>query len=531
MEGRVVLEVSGLSVAFGSHAPTTHDVSLTLRAGQTTALVGESGSGKSVTSSAIMGLLPPNGRVASGQVMHVASGQDWLRVGAPRGRGLAMVFQDPMSSLNPSMKIGEQVAESMLVHQGLTNREAGKQVVRLLADVELPDPEVTARKYPHELSGGQKQRVMVALALASNPEVLIADEPTTALDVTVQRSLLLLLQRLQRERGLAILFITHDLGVVEATAHEVVVLRNGHVVESGDLAQIFHSPKHPYTKELLTAYRRPVGHIPHQPAPPLVVAQGVLKSYVTRKSIMGRPLAQFQALKGIDLSIHRGERLGLVGESGSGKSTLGRALIGLTPFDSGRVTFDGTSVEANNRAAMSSLRRRAQLVFQDPYAALNPRMTIGAALREVLITHGHPIQRADDLLTEVGLSPETANKKPGQLSGGQRARVVIARALAVEPEFLVLDESVAALDTAIRESILELLQDLANQRGLTYLFISHDLHVVAGFCDRVAVMHQGQIVESGTAHDVLHTPQHPYTQQLIASQPDHMARERDFGHF
>lgn len=525
MAGQAVLEVRGLSVAFGDRPPVTHEVDLTLRAGATTALVGESGSGKSVTSSAIMGLLPAGGRVVAGEVVHGPSGVDWLVKGAPRGRGVSMVFQDPMSSLNPSMRVGAQVAEPLEVHRGWGRKEALARAVELLGEVELPDPERTARKYPHELSGGQKQRVMVALALASDPDVLIADEPTTALDVTVQRSLLELLARLQRERGLAMLFITHDLGVVEAIADEVVVMRDGRVVERGDLAQIFEAPQHAYTAELLAAHRRPVRHVPHQPAPPLVTAVGVRKSFVTQRDLIGRPTARFEALKGIDLVIHRGERLGLVGESGSGKSTLGRALLGLSPTDAGHIVFDGTPVEP---ATLPALRRRAQLVFQDPYAALNPRMTIGAALREVLATHGHPAERAAALLAEVGLPEDTASKRPGNLSGGQRARVVIARALAVEPEFLVLDESVAALDTAIRESVLALLSDLADRRGLTYLFISHDLPVVAGFCDRVAVMHAGQIVELGPAAQVLERPQHPYTQELIASQPHRMAHIRDF---
>ena len=517
MAGRTVLEVRGLSVAFGQQPPVTHGVDLTLKAGQITALVGESGSGKSVTSSAIMGLLPEGGHVVAGSVRE--GDVDWLQSGPPLGRGLSMVFQDPMSSLNPSMRVADQVAEPLIVHGGLDRRSAWKEAVALLDAVELPDPERSARKYPHELSGGQKQRVMLALALACQPRVLIADEPTTALDVTVQRSILDLLRRLQAEHDLAVLFITHDLAVVADIAHDVVVLRNGEVVETGAVRDVFGRPAHAYTRSLLAAHRRQVRHEHAATGPVLIELEGVVKEFVTERDLLGRPKATFQALRGIDLEVMRGERLGVVGESGSGKSTLGRAMLGLMPIEAGRIAFDGAPVDAEDREAMARLRKRGQFVFQDPYAALNPRMTIGAALREVLQVHGRPTEDAERLLAEVGLEADVAGRLPSGLSGGQRARVVIARALAVDPEFLVLDESVAALDTAIREAVLQLLDRLARERRLTYVFISHDLEVVAAFCDRIAVMHEGRIVELGNAKRVMAEPEDVYTQRLLASQP------------
>ena len=517
MAGRTVLEVRGLSVAFGQQPPVTRGVDLTLKAGEITALVGESGSGKSVTASAIMGLLPAGGRVVEGSVRE--GGVDWLETGAPLGRGLSMVFQDPMSSLNPSMRVADQVAEPLIVHGGLNRRAAWAEAVALLDAVELPDPERSARKYPHELSGGQKQRVMLAIALACKPRVLIADEPTTALDVTVQRAILELIGRLQAEHDLAVLFITHDLAVVADIADDVVVLRHGEAVESGAVRDVFRRPAHAYTRDLLAAHRRQVRHESAAGGDVLIEVRGAVKEFVTERDLLGRAKATFRALRGVDLEVMRGERLGVVGESGSGKSTLGRAMLGLTPIEAGRIAFDGEPVEAADRAAMGRLRKRGQFVFQDPYAALNPRMTVEAALREVLQVHGRPVGDAERLLAEVGLEAQVAGRLPGGLSGGQRARVVIARALAVDPEFLVLDESVAALDTAIREAVLQLLDRLARERGLTYVFISHDLEVVSAFCDRIAVMHRGRIVELGSAERVMEDPREGYTRQLLASQP------------
>ncbi|MDG2209351.1 MAG: ABC transporter ATP-binding protein [Flavobacteriales bacterium] len=520
-----LLKIRNLSVAFHNAEPVTHQVSFDLFAGKTTALVGESGSGKSVTSAAIMGLLPPSGQVISGTVTHMPSGDHWVNpsqpLGAPRGKGLSMVFQDPMSSLNPSMRVGWQVAEVLIVHEGLSGNEARLEVEKLLNEVELPDPKLTFDKYPHELSGGQKQRIMLALALAAKPEILIADEPTTALDVTVQQSILNLLLQLQKKRGLSILFITHDLDVVRDIADHVVVLKNGRVVEMGPVANVLLQPQHEYTQALLSIRNRK----PHQevipPTHSMVTAKGVWKSFPTKRNIWGKPIEQFDAVKNVTVDIKRGQRIGLVGESGSGKSTLGRIILGLSPLSKGEITLAGTPVLHHHRASMSRIRKTAQLVFQDPYSALNPKMRIGQAIQEVLHQHGTAIEDAEaiaiQLLEEVGLEPSDAERYPGSFSGGQRQRIVIARALAVTPEFLVLDESVAALDVQIQQSILDLLARIGDERSLTFLFISHDLGVMESFCSQLWVMQNGQIVESGLTSEVMHSPQHPYTQQLLDS--------------
>jgi ABC-type glutathione transport system ATPase component len=421
-----------------------------------------------------------------------------------------------MSSLNPSMRVGSQVAEPLELHRDMRSEAARAEVTRLFDEVGLPQG--SERKYPHELSGGQKQRVMIALALACNPRVLLADEPTTALDVTVQRDILDLLRRLRDERDLGVLFVTHDLDVVRDIADHVVVMRHGEVVESGPCQGIMATPQHPYTQSLLAAMPK-VNDASTSTEPatssdvvPLVAAHGVVKRFVTRKNLWGQPVATFDALKGVDLAIAPGERVGLVGESGSGKSTLGNILLGLDTWDEGDVTWKGGAPEG------AAFRRAAQPVFQDPFSALNPSMTVGAALQEAVNA------RADkkgptvtELLEEVGLQASDAGRKPGTFSGGQRQRIVLARALALSPEFLVLDESVAALDLRIQAEILDLLKALCERRGLTFLFISHDLNVVGAVCDRIAVMCEGEIVEEGPAMQLLSSPQHPYTQRLLNS--------------
>ena len=518
-----MLRVDGLSVGFRGQ-PVTHDVTFDLRAGRTTCLVGESGSGKSLTSTAIMGLLPAVGEVLAGRVVD-GSGAVWVEPGAavrtPLGRGAAMIFQDPMSSLNPSMRVGWQVAEGPRVHEGLSAAAARERVEALFAEVELPDPAATFDKYPHELSGGQKQRVMIALALAGNPTVLIADEPTTALDVTVQRAVLELLGRLRARRGLAVLFITHDLAVVREVADEVLVMRAGRIVEQGAVIEVLNRPRHAYTKSLLAAQDlgRVGGGAVVGAGEALIAVEHVTKSFVTRRDFLGRPTARFTAVEDVSLAIKPGERVGLVGESGSGKSTIGRIMLGLEGADSGRVMLRGRAVDFDNPADVAEMRRTAQLVFQDPFSALNPRMTIGAALREVLDLHGHPAEDAVRLMEEVGLEAADLDKRPGAFSGGQRQRIVIARALAVRPAFLVLDESVAALDAHIQREVLGLLERLGDERGLAYLFISHDLGVVASFCPRVVVLRAGVVVEEGATEAVWSAPRSAYTRALLDSRP------------
>jgi len=521
-----LLDIQNLTIAFGD-STVVHDVSFRLNRGEVLALVGESGSGKSVTSTAIMGLLPKAGRIVEGRVIHVPTSTQWAGAGhpgkAPLGRGLSMVFQDPMSSLNPSMRVGWQVAESLVVHAGQSKEEARSQVIRLLQEVELPDPERCFEKYPHELSGGQKQRIMIALALAASPEVLIADEPTTALDTTVQQSILTLLRKLQQQRNLAVLFITHDLDVVHDIADRVLVMNKGRLVESGTVNEVLNAPQDPYTQALVAA-RKLTDHRPKTAtSDALIHAESLTKTYVIEKNLWGRPKRTFDAVKDVSLSINRCERVGLIGESGSGKSTLGRMLIGMLAPSDGVVRFDGIPVDAANRTTMATIRRKAQLVFQDPFSALNPKLSVGSALAEVMTQRGLSYQEAatqvDKLLVEVGLAPSDAAKKPGGFSGGQRQRLVIARALAVEPEFLVLDESVAALDVQIQREILALLAQIGDDRGLTYLFISHDLSVVASFCNRLLIMHEGRLVESGETDQILENPTSPYTTELLASRP------------
>ena len=516
-----VLEVRGLGVRAGDRALTA-GVSFDLFPGKTLALVGESGSGKSITASALLGLLPPGTAVAAGSVVHRPSGAVWVTpeapLASPRGRGVSTVFQDPMSSLDPSMRVGDQVAEPLRVHRGFSRRAAAAEVERLFAEVELPDPPATARKFPHELSGGQKQRIMIALALASSPDVLVADEPTTALDVTVQRAVLDVLDRLRRNRGLAVLFITHDLDVVRDIADDVAVMYGGRVVESGPVAQVLLQPREAYTRELIGAHARTWAAAPQvQSAPFLVEATAVGVDYVRTRNLWGQPREVFRVLDGVNLTIAPGERVGLVGESGSGKSTLGRALLGLVPCARGRVLVDGVEVNPSDAQAMRHVRSTGQLVFQDPYSALNPKMRVGAALAEVLALYGKDPQGAGRLLEEVGLQAADVHRYPGAFSGGQRQRIVIARALAADPRFLVLDESVAALDVRIRHEILGLLDRLGHERHLGYLFISHDLGTIASFCTRIAVLHAGRLVEDGPTAEVLARPRSEVTAALWAS--------------
>jgi peptide/nickel transport system ATP-binding protein len=521
-----LLNIDGLHIVFGRRT-VVGGVSFIIDTGSTIALVGESGSGKSLTASAIMGLLPQGAQIKEGRVEHIATGNTWIAPhqppNAPLGQGLSMVFQDPMSSLNPSMRVGWQVAESLMIHQNRDKSSARGEAIQLLQEVELSQPAELFERYPHELSGGQKQRVMIALALAAKPELLIADEPTTALDVTVQKAVLQLLNRLKKSRKLAILFITHDLDVVRDIADTVLVMKQGQLVEQGTTNQIMDQPKHPYTQALIKARNIPHRAITIPLGKPLVIACDLTKSYPLKKTFWGETLQKIDAVDEVSLTILSGERIGLIGESGSGKSTLGRALLGLTELNSGSITIDNFPVVHGNESAMKHIRQIAQLVFQDPYSALNPKIPVGTAIAEVFEHSGMAsalaMQKTHELLKEVGLTEADAVRYPGSFSGGQRQRLVIARALAVDPKFLVLDESVAALDVQIQRDILDLLARVGDERKLTYLFISHDLSVMASFCNRLLIMHAGQIVEQGETGKILNNPQNAYTRELLASRP------------
>ncbi|MDG2311448.1 MAG: ABC transporter ATP-binding protein [Flavobacteriales bacterium] len=526
-----LLQVDQLEVAF--ERTVISGVSFNVYEGMTTAIVGESGSGKTVTSTAIMGLLPSHGCVTKGHVKGV-DGVTWVEADkkpiTPVGRAISMVFQDPMSSLNPSMKVGEQVSEPLVVHMGLDRSDSMKRVLALFKEVELPEPETAIYKYPHELSGGQKQRVMLAIALACDPMILVADEPTTALDVTVQKTILELLLRLQKERDLGILFITHDLDVVRDIADFIVVMKDGEIVEQGECHAILDSPTHPYTLDLLNAKpKRNVGQFEHinKEAPPFIEVKDLDLSYITKQSWFGKVKERFTAVKGVNLKILPGERLGLVGESGCGKSTLGRLMLGLEIPNGGSVIWKGVELDLNNRQMMQAFRRDAQPVFQDPFSALNPRMSIGAALCEAIgttenseaLSQSKKMEMARNLLVEVGLSGADTDKYPASFSGGMRQRIVLARALAVKPALLILDESVSALDVRIQAQILTLLSDIQKRRSLAYLFISHDLNVIHAVCDRVIVMKDGEIIEEGSAEKIFNSASHSYTKHLLESRP------------
>ena len=511
-----MLAVRDLSVALppgADRALAVDGVSLTVSAGEIVCVVGESGSGKSVMAGAILGLLP-RGLRPSGAIGF--EGADLLRatpaaMRAVRGARIGMVFQEPMTALNPVMRVGEQVAEVFRVH-GLA---PGNRVAALLEAVGLPDPGRLLRAYPHTLSGGQRQRVVIAMALALEPALLIADEPTTALDVTTQKQVLALIRDVQRRRGMGVLFITHDFGVVAEIADRVAVMRHGVVVEQGAAADVLARPQHPYTQALIAA-------VPGASRTPRLPVTAPL---LLRLTDVGRAFGTVQAVDGVSLDIRRGETLGVVGESGSGKSTLARCVVGLVPADRGSIVYDGTELRGLSRAGWAPMRRRIGMVFQDPFASLNPRRTVGAIVAEGLRAHRVPDldARVAALLARVHLDPGAARRYPHEFSGGQRQRIGIARALALEPELLIADEPVSALDVSVQAGILALLEELRMELGLAMLFITHDLRVAAQVCDRVAVMQSGRVVETGFTQEVFARPAHSYTRTLLASVPGRMA--------
>lgn len=556
-----VLTINDLSVSFrteGGSVSATRNVSLSVHRGEIVALVGESGSGKSVTSLSVLQLLPtPPAEYTSGAILFHEDGRttDLLRLSAGelrrvRGNRIAMIFQEPMTSLNPVMKCGRQVAEAILQHKNVSAAEARQQAVEWFRKVQLPDPEGLYNRYPHQLSGGQKQRVMIAMAMCCQPSLLICDEPTTALDVTVQKTILELIKSLQQEQQMGVIFITHDLGVVAEIADRVAIMYKGEIVEQGDKQTIFQAPAHPYTRALIAC--RPALHPKGEKLPVvadflegkkealvvssipqatlsthdhLVEVKELTVQFPTRTNLFGKPLAFTTAVDSVSFDILKGETLGLVGESGCGKTTLGRTLLRLVEPSSGQILVNGTDITRLDKEALKNFRKDVQLVFQDPYSSLNPRLTIGDALEEPMAVTGlleskqERKRRVAELLDKVSLPAATASRYPHEFSGGQRQRIVIARALALSPTFLVCDESVSALDVSVQAQVLNLLNDLKRELGLTLLFISHDLSVVRYMSDRIMVMNRGKIIESGPSEQVYNRPQSEYTQRLLAAIP------------
>ncbi|HUM65601.1 MAG TPA: ABC transporter ATP-binding protein, partial [Chitinophagaceae bacterium] len=552
-------------------------ISFSVHRGEIVALVGESGSGKSVTSLSVLQLIPaPPARYVSGKILFSEDGtsqDDLLKKNRYslqniRGNKIAMIFQEPMTSLNPVMTCGHQVMEALRTHKKLSKEAAREKTIEWFEKVKLPEPAQVFHRYPHQLSGGQKQRVMIAMAMCCEPSLLICDEPTTALDVTVQKTILELIRDLQQQSNMGVIFITHDLGVVAEIADRTIVMYKGDIVEQGTVTQIFISPSHPYTRGLLAC--RPVLHekgqrLPvvseflklaesnedtgsgttvHeeagvkeqvtalgfdsnyiQPGDPLLRVENLSVWFPAKKTFLGKPLTYTKAVDDVSFEIFKGETMGLVGESGCGKTTLGRALLRLVEPTGGKIVYNGVDLTSKKKDELQSLRKNLQIIFQDPYSSLNPRLTIGSAIAEPLKVHGIlPTERSRkekviDLLEKVDLRPEHFNRYPHEFSGGQRQRIVIARSLALNPDFIVCDESVSALDVSVQAQVLNLLNDLKKEFGFTIIFISHDLSVVRYISDRIMVMNRGKIQESGKADDIYYHPQTAYTQKLIASIP------------
>ena len=561
-----LIEIKDLCISFGEQKTIKH-LSYIVKEGEVLGVVGESGSGKSLTSLAVMGLLHPSANVDSGEIIfhHNGKSVDLLKLNEDktrkfRGNDIAMIFQEPMTSLNPVIKCGEQVAEALRLHKKLSNKEAKERTIDLFKEVQLPRPESIYDSYPHQISGGQKQRVMVAMAISCEPKLLIADEPTTALDVTVQKTILDLIKSLQVKRNMSVIFITHDLGVVAEIANHVVVMKGGEKVESGTTQQLFENPKHPYTKGLLAcrppidfrlkklpivedflALDQPVNDFINQlkitPQEQLTELEKVLKQdhiievsnlnthFPIQQGVFRKTVGYVKAVNDVSFHVHRGETLGLVGESGCGKTTLGRSILRLIEPTSGSVKYNGEELITLNAEAMRVKRKDLQIIFQDPYSSLNPRMKVGQAILEPMQVHkiedNNKVRKEKviDLMETVGLRAEQFDRYPHEFSGGQRQRVCIARALAMNPKFIICDESVSALDVSVQAQVLNLLNELKSKFSFSYVFISHDLSVVKYMSDRMIVMKEGQIEEMGIAEDIYRNPQSIYTQKLIEAIP------------
>ncbi|MDR6661728.1 peptide/nickel transport system ATP-binding protein [Tardiphaga robiniae] len=524
-----ILTIDGLSVKLPKGADRSHalgGVSMAIAANEIVCVVGESGSGKSVMANAIMRLLPGEVAIDGGRVLFEgkdlasASNTEMRKV---RGAGIAMIFQEPMTALNPLRTIGDQIGEMFEIHTELSKAEIKARVLALLQDVRIPDPAQAARAYPHELSGGQRQRAMIAMALALDPRLLIADEPTTALDVTTQAQILKLIKELQSRRNTAVLFITHDFGVVAEIADRVVVMQHGNVVEQGAVKDVLTDPQHPYTQQLIAA-------VPPLTAPPpralsddiILTLDNVSKTY-RNGGFLGRGVRVTHAVKSVSLKLPRGATLGIVGESGSGKSTLARCIIRLIDPDGGAIVLEGKDWAKLSRDEVRRETKHIQMVFQDPFASLNPRRKAGDLVAQGPIVHGTPraqaVAQAKELFRLVGLDPSAIDRFPHEFSGGQRQRIGLARALALKPDVLVADEAVSALDVSVQAQVLKMLHELRERLGLSIVFITHDLRVAAQICDLVAVMKDGEVVEHGLAGEVFGNPQHAYTQALLASIP------------
>ena len=559
-----LLQVNNLSIRFeqdGKLTTAVKEISFELHPGKLTAIVGESGSGKSVTALSLLQLLPDQATI-NGELLFCSDGNnqlDLLKATAPqikkiRGNNIAMIFQEPMTSLNPVFTCGFQVMESLLLHKKLNQKEARQKTIELFEQVELPDPAAMFKRYPHQISGGQKQRVMIAMAMSCNPTLLIADEPTTALDVRVQKNILQLLKKLQQQQQMSVLFITHDLGLVAAFADEVLVMHKGIIVEKGLTKTVLQNPEHAYTKALLACkpHKESKGRklpvvsdfikegisietdlnqilqplqIPLISETPVLSVQNLRVFFPDKKNIFGKPISFFKAVDDVSFKVNEGETIGLVGESGCGKTTLGRSILQLIKPTSGEILLHGKALQSMTNKELRNTRKDLQIVFQDPYGSLNPRICIGEAILEPLMVHGllnnkkERKEQVIQLLEQVNMSADVYTRYPHQFSGGQRQRICIARALALKPSFLIFDESVSALDVSVQAQVLNLINDLKNKYKFTSIFISHDLSVVHYISDRILVMNKGKVVEEGNANDIMYHPKETYTQQLIEAIP------------